>query len=125
MRETDGVLLELTDLSLQLSIAVEITQTETNHNDVAINLNLNVVGQEEADLISYQKQKQIEAKPQQFDLLEHVKSTKHYNLVETARCLNINMEHLHWKVTAQRSRTPSEQQLLMMSLVSRFQPCMG
>ena len=61
--------------------------------------NLNVVGQEEADLISYQKQKQkqMEANPQQFDLLEHVKSTKHYDLNETARCLNICMEHLHWK----------------------------
>ena len=59
--------------------------------------NLNVVGQEEADLISYQKQKQIEANPQQFDLLEHVKSTKHYDLDQTARCLNVNMEQLHWK----------------------------
>ena len=59
--------------------------------------NLNVVGQEEADLISYQKQKEMEANPQQFDLMEHVKSTKHYDLNETARCLNICMEHLHWK----------------------------
>ena len=39
----------------------------------------------------------MEANPQQFDLLEHVKSTKHYDLNETARCLNISMEHLHWK----------------------------
>ena len=59
--------------------------------------NLNVVGQEEADLISYQKQKQIEANPQQFDLLEHVKSTKSYDLNVTARCLNVCIEQLHWK----------------------------
>ena len=59
--------------------------------------NLKVVGQEEADLISYQKQKLMEATPQQFALLEHVKSTKNYDLNETARCLNDCMEHLHCK----------------------------
>ena len=63
--------------------------------------NLNVVGQEEAANEAWErseeKRKEMEANPQQFDLLEHVKSTKHYDLDETARCLNINMEHLHWK----------------------------
>ena len=96
-QETEAVLLELKELALQLSKAVEITLTETDHNVVAFNSNLKVVGQEEADLISYQKQKQIEATPQQFDLLEHVKSTKSYDLNVTARCLNVCIEQLHWK----------------------------
>ena len=39
----------------------------------------------------------MEATPQQFDLLEHVKSTKSYDLDETARCLNVCMEQLHCK----------------------------
>lgn len=75
-----------------------IDLVEQSLQDISVSKpNLNVVGQEEADLISYQKQKQMEANPQQFDLLEHVKSNKHYDLNETARCLNISMEHLHWK----------------------------
>jgi hypothetical protein len=63
--------------------------------------NLKVVGQEEAANEAWErseeKRKQMEATPQQFDLLEHVKSTKNYDLNETARCLSINMEHLHCK----------------------------
>lgn len=63
--------------------------------------NLKVVGQEEAANEAWErseeKRKQMEATPQQFDLLEHVKSTKSYDLDETARCLNVCMEQLHCK----------------------------
>jgi hypothetical protein len=63
--------------------------------------NLKVVGQEEAANEAWErsedKRKQMEATPQQFDLLEHVKSTKSYDLNVTARCLNVCIEQLHWK----------------------------